>query len=88
MERAEPRSRIVNAGNFFNDKEWIAAGPNGKVVVTWTRFSLGPKGAGYNSSPIVSAFSKDYGKTWNRAGLAGVRQRAPVQPGLAGPVRP
>jgi hypothetical protein len=59
---------FVNAGNFFNDKEWIAAGPNGKVTVTWTRFSLGPKGAGYNSSPIVSANSKDYGKTWNNQG--------------------
>lgn len=59
---------FINAGNFFHDKEWIGAGPDGKVVVTWTRFSLGPKGAGYNSSPIVSAFSKDYGKTWNRVG--------------------
>ncbi len=59
---------FVNAGNFFHDKEWIAAGPNGKVVVTWTRFSLGPKGAGYKSSPIVSAFSKDYGHSWNNAG--------------------
>lgn len=57
---------FVDAGNFFNDKEWIAAGPDGKVVVTWTRFSLGPKGAGYLTSPIVSAFSKDEGKTWNR----------------------
>ena len=57
---------FVNSGNFFHDKEWIAAGPNGKVVVTWTRFSLGPKGAGYLSSPIVGAFSSDFGKTWNR----------------------
>jgi hypothetical protein len=59
---------FLNAGNFFNDKEWIAAGPNGQVTVTWTRFSQGPKGAGYNSSPIVSANSKDYGKTWNNQG--------------------
>jgi hypothetical protein len=59
---------FVDAGNFFHDKEWIGAGPNGKVVVTWSRFSLGPKGEGYKSSPIVSAVSKDYGKTWNGAG--------------------
>jgi BNR/Asp-box repeat len=55
-----------DAGNFFNDKEWIAAGRNGTVVVTWTRFNSGPKGAGYLASPIVGAISKDYGHTWNR----------------------
>src|SRR3954452_19593696 len=38
------------AGNFFNDKEWIAAGPNGTVVVTWTRFNQGPQGLGYKAS--------------------------------------
>jgi hypothetical protein len=59
---------FVDAGNFAHDKEWIAAGTDGKVAVTWTRFNLGPHGAGYNSSPIVSAVSKDYGKTWNGAG--------------------
>jgi BNR/Asp-box repeat len=58
-----------DAGNFFSDKEWIAAGANGKVVVTWTRFSLGPHGAGYLSSPIVGAISNDYGHTWNRQGF-------------------
>ena len=57
-----------DAGNFFNDKEWIGAGPNGKVTVTWTKFSQGPKGAGYKQSPIVSANSKDYGQTWNNQG--------------------
>ena len=57
------------AGNFFHDKEWIAAGPNGRVVVTWTRFNQGPKGAGYLASPIVGAISSDYGKTWNRQGF-------------------
>ena len=57
-----------DAGNFFNDKEWIAAGPHGSVTVTWTRFSLGAHGAGYLASPIVAAFSKDAGKTWNRQG--------------------
>jgi len=59
---------FVDAGNFFHDKEWIAAGSGGRVVVTWTRFSLGPKGAGYKTSPIVSAVSKDFGKTWNNQG--------------------
>ena len=54
------------SGNYFNDKEWIAAGSNGKVVVTWTLFYQGPHGAGYLQSPIVGAFSGDYGKTWNR----------------------
>lgn len=58
----------VDAGNFFNDKEWIAAGPDGRVVVTWTRFSLGPLSSTYLASPIVAAFSKDGGKTWNRQG--------------------
>lgn len=57
---------FTDAGNFLHDKVWIGAGPDGKVVVTWTRFSLGPHGAGYLSSPIVGAFSKDFGKTWNR----------------------
>ena len=55
-----------DAGNFFNDKEWIAAGSDGTVVVTWTRFNSGPQGAGYLASPIVGAISKDYGHTWNR----------------------
>ena len=58
----------VDSGNHFNDKEWIAAGPNGSVVVTWTSFDLGPHAAGYRASPIVAAYSKDGGKTWNRQG--------------------
>ncbi|HEX8940415.1 MAG TPA: sialidase family protein [Candidatus Limnocylindrales bacterium] len=57
------------AGNFFNDKEWLAAGPNGSVVVTWTVFNQGPHGAGYLSSPIVGAISFDHGHTWNRQGF-------------------
>ena len=59
----------VDAGNFFHDKEWIGAGPDGKVVVTWTTFNQGPRGAGYRESPIVGAYSKDQGKTWNRQGF-------------------
>ncbi|TMH69181.1 MAG: hypothetical protein E6H48_03020 [Betaproteobacteria bacterium] len=58
-----------DAGNFFSDKEWIAAGANGKVVVKWTRFNQGPHGAGYLSSPIVGAISNDYGQTRNRRGF-------------------
>jgi len=58
----------TDAGNYFNDKEWIAAGPNGRVVVTWTSFSLGPHGAGYLASPIVAAYSSNGGRSWNRQG--------------------
>ena len=54
-----------NSANFFNDKEWIAAGANGQVVVSWTRFNQGPKGVGYISSPIVAATSSDYGVNWS-----------------------
>jgi len=61
---------FVQAGNFFNDKEWIAAGPDGKVVVTWTRYNQGPHGAGYLRSPIVMAISNDHGQTWNNQGRA------------------
>src|SRR4029079_15446878 len=61
---------FVQAGNFFNDKEWIAAGPNGKVVVTWTRTNQGPHGAGSLRSPIVMAISNDHGQTWNNQGRA------------------
>jgi hypothetical protein len=53
------------AGNFFNDKELIAAGPDGRVVVTWTRFDSGPHGASYLSSPIVMSLSRDHGQTWS-----------------------
>lgn len=60
----------VDTGNFFLDKEWIAAGPNGKVVVTWTKFVSGAPGQGapYLASPIVAGYSSDFGKTWNRQG--------------------
>jgi hypothetical protein len=58
----------VSAGNYFNDKEFIAAGPDGKVVVTWTKYYQGPHGAGYLQSPIVMANSKDGGRTWNNQG--------------------
>jgi len=64
----QPNMVAYNEGVALNDKEWITAGADGKVVVTWTRFNLGPHQAGYRESPIVMAFSKDGGKTWNRQG--------------------
>jgi hypothetical protein len=54
-----------DANNFFNDKEWIAAGANGTVYVTWTRFNQGPHGAGYISSNIMVSVSHDFGATWS-----------------------
>lgn len=64
----QPNMVSYNEGVTLNDKEWITAGPDGKVVVTWTAFNLGPHQAGYRESPIVMAISKDGGKTWNRQG--------------------
>jgi hypothetical protein len=57
------------SANFFNDKEWIAAGPDGRVVVTWTVFNSGAQGAGYIASPIVGAISYNRGQSWNRQGF-------------------
>lgn len=54
-----------SANNFFNDKEWIAAGAGGEVYVTWTHFNQGAHGAGYTSSNIVGAVSHDHGRTWS-----------------------
>ncbi len=52
------------SNNFFNDKQWIAAGKDGVVYVTWTSFkSTRPKG--YVSSNIVMSSSRDYGLTWS-----------------------
>ncbi|MBS0367516.1 MAG: exo-alpha-sialidase [Proteobacteria bacterium] len=62
------------ATNFFNDKEWIAAGAGGEVYVTWTQFNQGPHGAGYIQSPIVGAVSHDHGQTWS--GMIPVSDRA------------
>lgn len=54
-----------SANNFFNDKEWIAAGAGGDVYVTWTLFNQGAHGAGYVSSKIVGSVSHDHGRTWS-----------------------
>ena len=56
---------FTNSPNFFNDKEWIAAGANGKVVVSWTRFNQGPRGVGYISSPIIASTSSNFGVDWS-----------------------
>ena len=52
-----------NDPSIFHDKEFIAAGPNGKVVVSWTRFED-------TGSPIVMAISNNRGSSWNRSGSA------------------
>ena len=52
-----------DANNFFNDKEWVAAGAGGNVYVTWTLFKFN-KPHGYISSNIVVAVSHDYGQSW------------------------
>ncbi len=57
------------SANFFNDKEWIGAGPNGRVVVTWTVFNQGAQGAGYISSKVVGAISYNRGHSWTRQGF-------------------
>jgi len=53
------------ANTFFNDKEWIAAGPGGDVYVTWTLFKFNRGQGGYISSKIVEAVSHDYGASWS-----------------------
>lgn len=53
-----------SSNNFFNDKQWIAAGANGDVYVTWTSFKSN-KPMGYISSNIVMSASHDYGATWS-----------------------
>ncbi len=52
-------------GNFFNDKEWITAGPGNTVYLTWTKFYQGARGLGYLRSPIVMASSSNGGKSWS-----------------------
>jgi hypothetical protein len=67
---SEPNLVSYNdSGNYGNDKEWIAAGSNGKVVVTWTQFATHGKSPSFFASPIVGAISYDHGKTWSRQGF-------------------
>jgi hypothetical protein len=69
--------------DVFNDKEWIAADPfSGKVYVAWTRFTYDAAG-NYLESPIVSARSADFGRSWS----APVRV-APTLTGFHGGITP
>jgi len=52
------------SNDFFNDKEWIAAGKNGTVYATWTSFKSN-HAKGYLSSNIMISTSHDYGVTWS-----------------------
>ena len=52
------------SNNFFNDKQWIAAGKDGAVYVTWTSFKSN-RPNGYLSSNIVVSSSQDYGRSWS-----------------------
>ena len=53
-----------SSNNFFNDKEWMAAGANGDIYVSWTVFKSN-KPSGYISSNIVMSVSHDYGASWS-----------------------
>ena len=53
-----------SSNNYFNDKQWIAAGAGGDVYVTWTLFKSN-KPSGYISSNIVMSVSHDHGATWS-----------------------
>jgi hypothetical protein len=53
--------------NVFNDKEWMTVGPDGSVYVTWTQFALGPRGLGYDGSPIMFSKSTTGGRSWTSA---------------------
>ena len=66
VERGQPREPTRRRRTSSTIRSGSRPGPDGKVVVAWTRFNLGPQGAGYRESPIVGAFSKDGGRTWNR----------------------
>lgn len=54
------------ASPAFNDKEYIAVGPDGTVYVTWTafRFVLTPAGPILDEAPISLIRSSDRGATW------------------------
>ena len=54
-------------GDFFNDKEWLTAGPGGAVYLTWTKFYQGPRGLSYLRSPIMISSSSNGGKSWSSA---------------------
>jgi hypothetical protein len=53
-----------SSNGYFNDKEWLTAGTDGNVYVTWTLFKSN-KPHGYISSQIMEAVSHDFGATWS-----------------------
>jgi hypothetical protein len=55
--------QFTNDPSLFNDKEWVAAGDDGRTVVTWTRFRNHDHAV---DSIIQGAFSSDRGGTWTR----------------------
>lgn len=50
--------------NIFNDKEWIAVAPDGRIVITWTRFKA--DGFLYTAN-IWQIWSYDGGQHWTKA---------------------
>lgn len=58
---SNPVSPQALAATLFNDKEYIAAGPDGEIYVTWTRFVFSPA---LNEAPIAFIKSTDRGQTW------------------------
>jgi hypothetical protein len=58
---------FTDPNQLFNDKDWITVGPDGTVILTWTRFKSNGALKGFAGSPIVMSISHDGGKTWNYA---------------------
>ena len=76
------------ARNFFNDKEWIAAGPERQGRRDLDPVQPGPAGrSASRESPIVGASRSDSGKT-GTARASRSPTRPPVRPGIAGRIRP
>jgi hypothetical protein len=55
--------RYTNYTALFNDKEWIAVGDDGSIVITWSRF----RSSGFGGDSVIqAAFSHDHGATWTK----------------------
>jgi hypothetical protein len=63
--------KYSNDPSRFNDKSWVAAGANGEVAVTWTRFHTDRHGG---TSTIEGSVTRD-GATWSKP----VRLSSPVR---------